>query len=367
MKKRILFLLPSIGVKPIGGFKVIYEYANRLVADGFDVGIVYPAYCLRIGQSPLVAFLRRGKSVWRYLLNLFTKGYSCSWFQIDPKVKELWVWSLAPKFVPEADAYIASAVNTSVYLNQYKHIPNEHKFYFIQGFETWNGITAEQVIETYRYPMRKIVIAHWLEEIVNKVGEQCTVIPDGFDFNYFHLTNDMKSRNKFIVCMLYHKAEVKGCTDGLEALNIVKKKFPALQVYMFGTPLRPKSLPEWYHYSQTPDKDTHNRLYNEAAIFVGTSRVEGWGLTIGEAMICGCAVACTDTLGYREMVTPNVTGLVSSIENPKALAANIIRLIDDDQLRYRIAETGNKSIQQFSIEKSYEKFKRSLLSVEETC
>ena len=43
MKKRILFLLPSIGVKPIGGFKVIYEYANRMVADGFDVGIGYPA------------------------------------------------------------------------------------------------------------------------------------------------------------------------------------------------------------------------------------------------------------------------------------------------------------------------------------
>ena len=367
MTKRILFLLPSIGVKPIGGFKVIYEYANRLVADGFEVSIVYPAYCLRMGQSLLLAFLRRSKAVWRYVLNCITKGYACSWFKLDPRVKEVWTWSLAERFVPKADICIASSINTSVYVNRYKHISNENKFYFIQGFENWNGITANQVMETYHYPMNKIVIAHWLEAIVHKVGERCTVIPDGFDFTYFRKIVDIESRDRFMVCMLYHRAEVKGCADGLAALDLVKKKYPALQVNMFGTSPRPEQLPEWYHYYQTPDEETHNRLYNEASIFVGTSRMEGWGLTIGEAMICGCAVACTDNLGYLEMAIPDVTALVSPVRDVDALAVNILRLIENEQLRYQIAEAGNRNIRQFSLEDSYKKLKNLLLFGEPQC
>lgn len=367
MKKRILFLLPSIGVKPIGGFKVVYEYANRLAADGFEVNIIYPAYCARIGQNLLLAFLRRCKAVWRYALNYFTKGYACSWFKIDSRVHELWTWSLAEKFVPKADFYIATSINTSVYLNNYKHIPVDHKFYLIQGFENWNGITDEQVIKTYHYPMHKIAIAHWLGDIVHKTGESYSVIPNGFDFNYFRKRIDISSRNHFIVCMLYHRAEVKGCTDGFAALEIVKKKYPSLQVNIFGVPTRPEQLPDWYHYYQTPDRDTHNRIYNESAIFIGTSWKEGWGLTIGEAMICGCAVACTDNSGYLEMAIPNVTALISPVQNPEALAANIIRLIEDDKLRYRIAEAGHQNIQRFSWEKSYEKLKDLLLTRETQC
>lgn len=39
--KSIVFLLPCSASKPVGGFKVVYEYANRLVRDGINVHIVY--------------------------------------------------------------------------------------------------------------------------------------------------------------------------------------------------------------------------------------------------------------------------------------------------------------------------------------
>ena len=40
-EKIITFILPRTGETPIGGFKVVYEYANRLVEDGYTVNIVY--------------------------------------------------------------------------------------------------------------------------------------------------------------------------------------------------------------------------------------------------------------------------------------------------------------------------------------
>lgn len=44
-KKKIIILLPCLAWSPVGGFKVVYEYANRLVAVGHEVTIVYPLIC----------------------------------------------------------------------------------------------------------------------------------------------------------------------------------------------------------------------------------------------------------------------------------------------------------------------------------
>ena len=41
--QHIAFLLPADASTPYGGYKVVFEYANRLTADGHKVTIVYPA------------------------------------------------------------------------------------------------------------------------------------------------------------------------------------------------------------------------------------------------------------------------------------------------------------------------------------
>ena len=101
-------------------------------------------------------------------------------------------------------------------------------------------------------------------------------------------------------------------------------------------------------------------MYNDSAIYVGPSCVEGWGLTIGEAMICGCAVACTNNKGYLEMAKNDETALVSPVGDEEALANNILRLIEDEELRYKIASNAKLFIRQFDIDEMYQKFKRCL-------
>lgn len=39
---RINFLLPAYYSDPIGGYRVVYEYANFLAARGHDITVVYP-------------------------------------------------------------------------------------------------------------------------------------------------------------------------------------------------------------------------------------------------------------------------------------------------------------------------------------
>ena len=353
--KRISFLLPSIACHPLGGFKVVCQYANMLANDGYKVTLVYPTFMPKQSDSLLITFLRFCKSILRHISCRITKKYSCkSWFNLDNRVKEHLTWTLDEYFCPESDIYVATSIRTAIYLNKYNK--SKQKIYLIQGYESWGDITEEQVISSYKYGFKNIAISRWLHRIVLNSGTECALIPNGFDFNFFQKTTEVGNRNKFCIAMLYHTQDLKGCSDGFEALAIVKAKYPKLVVNIFGVFPRP-NIPDWYHYYQCPDRDVFNQIYNEASIFIGTSWNEGWGLTVGEAMICGCAIACTDIDGYKEMVEDGVTALLSPIKDPKSLANNIITLIENDSLRYEIAIQGNIHIKKFNWENSFKKFK----------
>ena len=41
MNRSVIFLFAALGRNPVGGYKVVYEYANRLAKDGYKVGIEY--------------------------------------------------------------------------------------------------------------------------------------------------------------------------------------------------------------------------------------------------------------------------------------------------------------------------------------
>ena len=159
------------------------------------------------------------------------------------------------------------------------------------------------------------------------------------------------------MAMLYHTSEWKGCRYGFEALRIVRERCPELKVSLFGVPPAP-ALPDWMEYFRQPDRETFNRIYNEAAIYLGPSLTEGWGLTVGEAMICGAAVVCTDNRGYREMAIDGRTALVAPVGDAAALAERILRLIGDDDERIRIARAGHRYIRRFTWEAAYAKFER---------
>lgn len=348
MKVVILFPHPVAG--PTGGYKVVYEYANRMVADGHEVHVVYSGSIYWSRKTPWHKFTCCVRWMERKV-----KGYSCRrWFPLDHRVREHFTLSLCERHVPVGDVYVATSPYTAWYLNRYA--TDARKFYFIQDYEDWGSGLRAILHDTYHYPMQKIVVSTWLQRMLKEEhGEDSVLVPNGFDFEHFRLTMPISEKDRYCVSMLYHEMERKDCAMGLRALARVKEHYPQLRATLFGVPVRPDGLPEWIDYYQCPDDELHLRINNEAAIYIGTSRTEGWGLTVGEAMMCGQAVCCTDNEGYKEMAIDGVTALVSPVGDSDAMARNIIRLIEDDALRCRLAEEGNRFIQQFSWDESYHK------------
>lgn len=346
----VVFLLPSPAEGPTGGYKVVMEHAGRMVADGHRVTVCY-AGSIFYRQKPLKFKL---SGVVRYVQKYF-RGYSYGkWMNINPQIKERLTFSLNYCHVPKgADRYIATSPYTAWYLDRYP-VDADKKFYFIQGKEDWGPGLRAILDDTYHMSLNKITIATWLKDMLRfQYAEDSVLVCNGFDFEYFKMSVPVAERTCPIVSMLWHDMPLKDCQMGWDALRKVKNEVPDLLVKMFGTPERPDFLPDWVEYTRCPSREEHNEIYNSSQVFVATSRSEGWGLTVGEAMICGAAVACTGCGGFKEMATDGVTALISPVGDADAMAANVIKLLKDDGLRTRIARQAAENIHRFTWENSH--------------
>ena len=79
------------------------------------------------------------------------------------------------------------------------------------------------------------------------------------------------------------------------------------------------------------------RLYQESSIFVLSSRYEGFGLVLIEAMSQGCACVTTDYKGRQmEILGSEDCGMVCQPEDVDALAEALQRVMMDDELRQQL-------------------------------
>lgn len=346
MPKRITFILPGPGNIPVGGPKVVYEYGNGLARRGHAVTIVHPA-------TPWTnrGLVRRGLTTARYLRRRADNSYLPDrWFAVDKGVELRWTPTLNEACIPDADIVFATAWPTAQWVASYPPEKGE-KYYLIQHFESWSG-SGEDVISTWRLPLKKIVISKWLLEMASSLGQRATYIPNGLDFNAFGADIQPESRDPLSVMMLVHHLPWKGTRDGVTALEIARERVPALKVTLFGTERRPRWIPRWMAYHRNPLQARLRQLYNASAIFVAPSWSEGWDLTASEALACGNALAATAIAGHMEYAVHDRTALLSPAKAPEELAANVVTLLENQRLRVRLATDGLAEIHRFTWERA---------------
>jgi glycosyltransferase involved in cell wall biosynthesis len=359
-KTKVTFVIPGRGTYPVGGFKVVYEYANRLSDLGLDITVVHTAWLYKSHSFVI--------GIGRYIYCLLFYKFYKKWFTLKPAVKNKWVLVPIEFFIPNADFIIATSWETAENVVEYSSKKGK-KIYLIQGNESQFILATkkgwqQRVLNTWSFPMQKIVISSWLQQEVEETGNTAVKIFNGLDFNEFYIQNPIENRNSPIVIMLYHNSPAKGCEEGLLALKILKKNVLDLKVIMFGVPDKPKGLEDWMEYHKMPSRENLNKLYNRSTIFLSPSHSEGWGLPAAEAMQCGCAVAVTNIGGFKDFVKNNDTGLCFDVHNVNDIVEKLSTLISNNELRIQIAKKGNLFIKQFNWEKSVDKMCDFLKTIE---
>jgi glycosyltransferase involved in cell wall biosynthesis len=104
--------------------------------------------------------------------------------------------------------------------------------------------------------------------------------------------------------------------------------------------------------------------FARSAAFVCSSRWEGFGNVIVEAMACGAPVVTTDCdFGPREIVQPGQSGLLVPVENVDRLARAIASVVGDRELATRLGEGGRRRARDFDVTRmthAYERMFREL-------
>ena len=91
--------------------------------------------------------------------------------------------------------------------------------------------------------------------------------------------------------------------------------------------------------------------YQESSIFVLSSRFEGFGLVLAEAMSVGVApVAFACPCGPRDIIHHGEDGILCENGNITELANGICRLIENEEERKKMGANAAKNIQRYSLD-----------------
>jgi glycosyltransferase involved in cell wall biosynthesis len=313
-KKRIIFVLPATSVS--GGIRTVFEQADSFQERGFDTEI------WALQEQP--TWVDLGVQV-RTFSNYFDMVVA---LRNEEAIKVATWWETAQV------VWLAS-VNTGI------------PVYYVQEFETWfypdNPSAQAAVVSSYRREMHHVTIADYQRGELRDVGVAATLVPSGFDENNFHVIPGAERRSDTVLA-LGRSFFQKNFAMTLAAWSSLGESRPLLSLY--GT--EPDvAEDERIRYALKPRNSEVNVLFNEATCFIQTSRHEGFGLPIIEAMATGCPVITTDSHGNRDFCFDEVNCLIVEQDDVEGLARAIERVMGDPALQESLRIAGLKTAKDY--------------------
>lgn len=187
-----------------------------------------------------------------------------------------------------------------------------------------------------------------------KLNINCNVI-----YNPLSFESKIKSKcnNKSIIFVGRLVENQKGIDLLIEAFNLVHIKHKDWILRIVGNgPDKRKIIKKINEYNLQEsiilvgETNSVEKFYLDSSIFISSSRWEGFGLVITEAMECGLPVIAFENSGPKEIIDKNnINGILVKRNDINKLAYEIIKLIEDQDKRKFISKNSIKRAKDFSI------------------
>jgi glycosyltransferase involved in cell wall biosynthesis len=180
-------------------------------------------------------------------------------------------------------------------------------------------------------------------------------------------TQDMapviKKNEKPVVTLASRMLTSKGITDFVDAARLLKSQGAYARFVLVGRPedgspdgICERQLQSWSDEGAIEWwgwRDEMKEVYAQTDVFCLPSYYpEGVPRVLAEAAACGLPIVTTDMPGCREIVRPNVNGLLVPAHDVDALAGALERLIMDADLRQEMGDQSRKiAVNDFSNKK----------------
>ncbi len=223
----------------------------------------------------------------------------------------------------------------------------------------------------YNHPaIRKIIcVSHAIRKIISpaiREKEKLCVIHDGLDFSRFE---NSKKTGKFkkelglpdeaflignVAALAPHKDYP---TFVRTAILLLKKGYPfhfAIVGADGGCQTQVEQLIKNSGFSQrfhlTGFRQDIPEILPDLDLFLFTSKTEGLGSSLLDALYCKVPVVATAAGGIPEIIRHEKNGLLCPVGDVKSIAAAVERLFSEPSLRNRLIFEGKKQVQAFSVE-----------------
>lgn len=309
------FIYPSSHHRT-GGVIVLYEWANALARRGHEVHFIHgPRTQYRIDRLDELPPFRFEDEVRHHIVDSLD----------DPGPPDGDIVMLAPGAPPRLGLEVAVVQGHRMFLEEIER-------------------------ELFRLPAPKVCVASWLVDVGRGYGvpsEQLWYVPLGIDHEVFAVRTPLDART-IDVAMLFHPHREKGYRIGLAALRELMRRRPGVRAVVFGMNEPGKRPPAGVEFVRgVTERRLADEIYNASRVFMQPSHHEGFGYTAVEAMACGSALVSTDNGGSRDYAVNGETALVVPPGDAEGLAACVDRLLDDDDLRVRLATAGERHVRRF--------------------
>jgi len=109
--------------------------------------------------------------------------------------------------------------------------------------------------------------------------------------------------------------------------------------------------------------DNMEKYYLESSVYLMSSRYEGWGLVVPEALEFGLPVIAFDITPMDLMIDTGENGVIVQKFNIKKYAAAMLKLANDESLRKKMGEAAIIKAKEFDIENIVKRWEELLSSV----
>ncbi len=279
------------------------QIVHAHTARAHSIALLAKNFALRKNYSFKLLVSRRvdfsiKKSKWEFINKITTRKYYSdkidAYIAISQKVKEI----LIADGIPESKIHV---VYSGIDLNRFKNKPNKEK---IEQLKKTIGITNEIIL-----------------------GNVAALV-DHKDHKTLLLAISLLKKES----LPPYKLLIVGDGDLKSSLLRIKDRLQLDNVVFLG-----------YR------KDVFD-LYHLFDIFVMSSKEEGLGTSLLDAMAIGLPIVTTAGGGIPEIVIHQKGGLLSPPKNPEALAFHLKKVIQEPMLRKRFAQFNQKHVQQFHYE-----------------
>jgi len=208
-----------------------------------------------------------------------------------------------------------------------------------------------------------------IQSLLGIDSEIITVISNGIDDNFFQndkkkdeaLLRNLNVHSKFIF-HLGGTAPNKNTLFAIKSYQLLirEKKYNHLDLVIGGICpesnnhitrfVRRQALQDRVKFlDHVTDKELKS-VYSNCELFLFPSLYEGFGLPPLEAMACGTPVVASNLTSMPEVV--GEAAILVDPENPDNIKAALARILQDEQLKMKLIQTGKQHAQNFKWEKS---------------